>query len=555
VRLPVIARRRRVRDARAGVLGSALATLGDRNPLPNVLVEGSGAIRYANPAAAAVLGQDHEGLTRVDVFSFVHPDDEARARSDLAAFVAGRVTHASPEYSVRRGDGSWADVSVEAMNLLDVKGASGVLLTVRDVTAARAHERYLLDLALRDPISGIGNRRALLRYLGEVMAVEQALAVVFIDLDHFRRVNDSLGHTAGDEVLAAMAARLESRASLIMAVYHFSADTFVVTISGVAEERAVEVAWELLSAVARPFFVAGAELRLTATAGVAIREPGATPTSILRDADAALTRAKSQRRSGVEVFSEAMRADAVQRLSIETDLRRALERDELSVHLQPIVKIATGEVVASEALVRWERPASAAVPTELFVSIAEDAGIIAALGERVLSRAIRLLRSGNGPRITVNLSTRQLFDPRLPTNVERLLATQAVEASRLGFEITETVVVENYSVAARCIESLRALGCTVGLDDFGTGYSSLGYLRHLPVDFLKIDRSLVADIDNELQAARIVQAIVSIAQALGLSLVAEGVERERQLDALVEAGVNLGQGWLFGRPAAPMTAS
>jgi diguanylate cyclase (GGDEF)-like protein/PAS domain S-box-containing protein len=550
MRFRVFSRRARLRGEEPTDLASALAAIGNRNQLPRVLLGESGTIRYANAAAGALLGHDAQALTRIDAFSFIHPNDEARAKADLAAFLSGRVTCPSPEYAVRRGDGSWAHVSVDAMNLLDVRGVGGVLLTGRDVTAARAQEQYLLDLALLDPITGIGNRRTLLCHLAQVMTDDRPAVVVFIDVDHFRRVNDSLGHTAGDEVLAAMAARLEAASSATAAVHHFSADTFVVTIAGLARDRAIEMAWELLAELGRPLYVAGAELRLMATAGVAVREPGATPASILRDADSALTRAKLQRRGGVGVFSASMRADVVQRLSIETDLRRALERDELAVHLQPIVKIATREVVASEALVRWERPEGYISP-ELFVPIAEDAGLVGALGERVLSRAIDLLRSGNGPRISVNLSPRQLFDPRLPGHVERLLSIHGVNPGRLAFEMTETVVVENYSLAAQCIASLRGLGCPVGLDDFGTGYSSLGNLRRLPVDFLKIDRTLVADTDVDVQAVRIVQAIVSLAGALGLCTVAEGIERERQLDAVAEAGVDLGQGWLFGHPRAP----
>jgi len=245
-----------------------------------------------------------------------------------------------------------------------------------------------------------------------------------------------------------------------------------------------------------------------------------------------------------------MRADALQRLAIETDLRRALQRDELALHLQPIVKLATREVIGSEALARWHRP-SGDVRPELFVAVAEEAGLIGGLGDWVLQRAVQLLESEAAAKISVNLSPRQLFDPRLPARAEQLLAARGVRPQRLAFEITETVVVENHALASECLSSLRSLGCSVGLDDFGTGYSSLGYLRRLPVDFLKIDRSLVSDVADDSQAARIVEAITSLADALGLFTIAEGLERESQLEALVEIGVDAGQGWLLGYPALP----
>jgi diguanylate cyclase (GGDEF)-like protein/PAS domain S-box-containing protein len=543
-------RRRTPRDDRVERLSAELAALGNRNPMPKVLIEETGVIRYTNAAAAAALGRASDALRHVDVFSLVHPEDEARAREDLASFVAGRLIEPVPEYAVRRGDGSWVHVAVEAMNLLDVPAAAGVLLMAQDVTAARAQERALIDLAFRDPITGIGNRRALDRDLANLLAVEQPLSVVFVDLDHFRRVNDSLGHTAGDELLSAVATRLFAAASVTSTVHHFSADTFVVTFPGLDGDRALEAAWRLLTAVARPLFVGSAELRVTGTAGVALREPGATAASLLRDADAALTRAKARRRGGVEVFTAEMRADALQRLAIETDLRRALQRDELALHLQPIVKLATREVIGSEALARWHRP-SGDVRPELFVAVAEEAGLIGGLGDWVLQRAVQLLESEAAAKISVNLSPRQLFDPRLPARAEQLLAARGVRPQRLAFEITETVVVENHALASECLSSLRSLGCSVGLDDFGTGYSSLGYLRRLPVDFLKIDRSLVSDVADDSQAARIVEAISSLADALGLFTIAEGLERESQLEALVEIGVDAGQGWLLGYPALP----
>jgi EAL domain-containing protein (putative c-di-GMP-specific phosphodiesterase class I) len=238
----------------------------------------------------------------------------------------------------------------------------------------------------------------------------------------------------------------------------------------------------------------------------------------------------------------------VERLALETDLRHAIARDDIDVHLQPIVELDSGVVDAHEALARWTR-AGATVPPSVFVPAAEESGLITALGDAVLVRAIAALRAGRAARVNVNLSPRQLLDPGLPARVQRVVTANDVAPQRLVFEITESVIIENFDIATRSLHELRDLGCPVGLDDFGTGHSSLGYLRRLPLDFLKLDRALIVGIDVDPQGAQIIEAILGLARTLSLTTIAEGVEREPQAEVLRAIGCEYGQGWLFGRPA------
>jgi diguanylate cyclase (GGDEF)-like protein/PAS domain S-box-containing protein len=524
-----------------------IVAVADRMLSPMVFLEPMGTIRYANPAAGWLLGRAPLSLRGLDVTRLVHPGDRRQARQDLIRVIAGQSLGPA-EYRVRAADGSYKTVSALAADLLDSPAVKGVLISATDVTDQRAQERSLLELALADPVTGLANRRALREHLEREMATAKTLAVAFVDLDRFKRVNDCLGHTVGDAVLQAVASRIRALLAPESMVSHFGADNFVAVITGLDPERAVRLIWEMIGHVASPLFVSGHELRLAASAGVAVRDPAATPESILRDADAALTYAKAFRRGGVEVFTEEMRTRAVDRLAMETDLRHAVERDELRLYFQPIVRLSDSRSEGGEALLRWDRPGYGLVAPGAFIPLAEESGLIVPIGEWALANVVRTLQLGHLPKASVNLSPRQLLDPGLPARIEGLLKSWDLAPQALAFEVTETVVVENFELASASLSRLRRLGCTVGLDDFGTGYSSLGYLRRLPVDFLKLDLELVHDLGSDPQAARIAEAIVSLAHSLSLATIAEGIEDQGQAEALTAMGCDCGQGWLFGRP-------
>jgi diguanylate cyclase len=531
-------------------LPAEMKTMADRTASPLMVLDRTGRIRYSNPAASRLVGWSPASLVGTQVLNLVHPRDRRRVKASLAHVVEGQSSDQAVEYRVRGADGSWKTLAVFASNFLDLE-PSGILVSVTDVTAWRAQEESLRTLALQDPVTGLANRRALRQRLEEAMAHAGNLAVAFIDIDHFKRINDSLGHSAGDTVLQTAASRFAPLVPKESMLAHFGADTFVAVLAALQPDAAVRLVWELVRTLGTPMFVSWRELNLSATAGMAIREPASSPDLLLRDADAALTRAKTHRRGGVEVFTEEMRMHAVERLSLEIDLRHAVERNELNLYLQPVVGLPGGEVVGSESLLRWKRPAGVCVGPDVFIPLAEETGIINAIGDWVLGRALGILLAGLTPRLTINLSPRQLLEPGLPSHVERLLALTGVLPASLAFEVTENVVVENFELAAQSLSSLRQLGCPTGLDDFGSGYSSLGYLRRLPLDFLKLDRELVRDVDTDPQASRIAETIIALGRTLSLLTIAEGIERQSQADALADMGCQYGQGWLFGRPSQP----
>jgi diguanylate cyclase (GGDEF)-like protein/PAS domain S-box-containing protein len=531
--------------------GLELRAVAERIGEPLLILDAGGVIRYANPAVGWLTGRDPRILEGTSVASLVHPDQRRRVRRELGALLEGNPATEDVEFQVQANDGTWRTLRVTGSNLLDLAAPDGILIQATDVTERLEYERALRDLAYRHPITGVASRRALEQHLEEYLASEQTVAVAFLDLDHFKRINDCLGHTAGDNVLAAVTARIAPLVPRSGLLAHFASDVFAVVFLGLDAARALGLAWHLVTRVADPLYVGGHEVHLRATAGVALRDEASTVESMLRDADAALTRAKTVRRGGVELFTPAMRAEAVDRFVLENEFRSALQRGDLEVHLQPIMRLATGELVGHEALARWSRPDGLHVPAEQFIRIAEECGVIAEVGDWVLGRVIGLLQNRASERISVNLSPRELLDPSLPGRVERLLTFAGLSGTQLSFEITETAVVDNFELAAASLHALRRLGCAVGLDDFGTGYSSLGYLRKLPVDFVKLDRTLIADVDTDRQASLVASSVFTLAHALSLVTVAEGIERPSQLRKITDMGCTYGQGWLFGRPAAP----
>jgi len=528
-------------------VAGALRAVADRTRSPLFLVTREGRIRYANPAAGWLLGRTPEWLIGQDWESLVHPEDAAQVGQELAEILSGRGSVQSLEYRMQSADGSVKVLTAHASSLTHVPGVDGVLVSATDVTDQRANEKRLRELALTDPLTGLSNRNRLSDHLRVSIGTGPQTSVVFIEIDHFRRINASLGHTIGDIVLRSIAGRIGAAVPSTSLVARFGGDTFVVVLEGVDEESTAALVWELLARIANPLFVSGYELRVTASAGIARQDASATHESLLRDADVALTRAKAFRRGGAVMFNEQMRTETAARLALEADLRRAIQRGELRIHYQPVINFSSGEQEGSEALVRWQREGDEILGPIDFLPVAEEAGLIVAIGEWVLGAVLKDLQRDPERCASVNLSPRQLAVPGFSRQVERLLAVHDVAASRIAFEVTETVLVEDFELASSVLSGLRRLGCFVGLDDFGAGYSSLGYLRRLPLDFIKIDRSLIDAIDTDAQARTIVSSVVSLAKALSLVTIAEGVERESLVAPLFEMGCDYGQGWLFGR--------
>ena len=381
----------------------------------------------------------------------------------------------------------------------------------------------------------------------------RGVAVLFIDLDRFKIVNDSLGHHAGDRLLLAVTERLRKAVRRHEMPARFGGDEFVLVCEDVDDPQdAVAVAERLLKALAQPFEFQDGQAFIAGSIGIALtHDPHASASDLVRDADAAMYRAKEAGGGRWSIFDQIVRDRAVARQAIEGDLRNAIANDELVVHFQPEIAVSTSEIVGVEALVRWQRPGAGLVPPGEFIPIAEETGLIVPIGAWVMREAcVQAMRLFDDGRIVVrvNVSARQLAEPGLTTTVADALAASGLPPERLCLEVTESVVLEDGDRSVAALQALRDIGVGVSLDDFGTGYCSLSYLRRLPIDSLKIDRSFVRGLGNEADDDSIVTSVIDLARSLGVSVVAEGVETEEQLAGLRDRGCDTVQGYLFARP-------
>ena len=421
--------------------------------------------------------------------------------------------------------------------------------------------RRLAHQADHDTLTDLPNRRAFLdrlaRALSATARTDRHVLVLFLDLDRFKVVNDSLGHRAGDELLRAVAARLRTAVRPGDTVARFGGDEFTMLCEDVRDEaHALRVVERVRAVLQQPFPLDGSEHFATASIGIALgRGPDESSEALVEDADAAMYRAKDRGGNCVELFDTAMRDRAVQRLALSSALHRAVEREEFLVAYQPTVRLATGEVEGAEALLRWDRPGHGVVAPLDFVPLAEENGLIVPIGAFVLAQACAQARRwsdeapGTGPTVSVNLSARQLVDPDLVPAVRRALELTGVDPGRISLEITESVLMGDVAAIGTVLAELKELGLRLFVDDFGTGYSSLTYLRRFPVDGVKIDRSFVAGLGTDGDDEAIVRAVIGLAHGLGLVAVAEGIETQEQVDRLVDLRCDVGQGYHLGRPA------
>ena len=432
-----------------------------------------------------------------------------------------------------------------------------LLVAATDVTARRKAQARLLQAAFYDPLTGLPNR-ALFKDRIEVAFARAKgreaarFAVLFLDLDRFKLVNDSLGHRAGDELLVQIARRLESCRRAGDTVARLGGDEFTLLVEGVSgEEEAVAVAERVHRALSPPFLVEGHEVFAGASIGIALGGPETERVEhLLRDADTAMYRAKV-RSSRHAVFDSSMHQRAMAALRLENELRRALERGEFRVHYQPIVDLATGRAVGVEALVRWEHRERGLVPPSEFIPLAEETGLVVPLGRWVLDEACRALSVlPEGITLSVNLSGRQLLQADFGEQLATMLQRRGLNPSRLRLELTESMLIGNGAAAIEALDKLRATGVRLCIDDFGTGYSSLSYLHELPIDSLKIDRSFIGAMAGDERKIKIVQTILMLGKGLGIEVVAEGVETREQVEVLLGLGCERAQGYFFARPGA-----
>ena len=442
-----------------------------------------------------------------------------------------------------------------------IKGQVDARLLSRSITYAIERKRAEVELAhqaMHDALTALPNRALFYDRLGQALnrvgRHSAAVAVLFLDLDRFKLVNDSLGHGAGDKLLVAVADRLSNVLRAGDTAARFGGDEFVILCEDVSGERqAIAIAERIAAELDAPFAVEGDEVFVRTSVGIALAtEPGARPEALIRDADAAMYRAKERGGGLYEVFDDQMRERAVRRMETENALHRALDRGEFVMHYQPIMTMATGALHGVEALARWEHPQRGLIMPGEFIEAAEETGLIIALGAWAFEAACMQAADWNGGlMMSVNLSARQCGHPDLVATFGDILRRTGVDPSCLCLEITETALMEDVEASTATLRALKDLGLALALDDFGTGYSSLRALQHFPVDTVKIDRSFIAPIEHDPQEAAIVAAVISLSHALGLRTVAEGIETIAQVDRLRALGCDLAQGYYFARPGPP----
>ena len=527
-----------------------------------ITINEMGVIETANPAAERIFGHSPGGLAGGSISDLI-PDARGQRQSDSATILKNlEVDLAQSEggrevAGVRKdGAGFPLEVSLSDFNL---RGRLHYIAVVRDITERKKAEDRLTFLATRDPLTHLPNRYLFSERLKEstINADETGTksAVLFVDLDNFKHINDAMGHAAGDVVLQLAGKRLESCVRGKDTVARLSGDEFTIILEGVAEEEEVEVvATRMLRALSQPFHVDGKELYSSGSIGVVIYPDSCDNVDdLLKNVYTASHHAKKQGRNNYQFYSSTLSANALRRMAIEHGLRHALENDEFHIAYQPKVDLSTGRIIGAEALARWSNPDLGPISPVEFVPVSEETGLIVPIGDWILVNACRQAKEWADlglvdVSVAVNLSVRQFRQGNLAERVKEVLEMTSLPSHCLDLELTESMLVENAEETVRVLKELKALGVSLSIDDFGTGYSSLSYLTKFPLDALKVDRSFVTGLPDNPDAVTMAKAIVNMAQNLGLKVIAEGVENERQSTFLHGLGSDIGQGYLFSRP-------
>ncbi len=523
-------------------------------PLGIAVVDADGTLRETNAAFDTMLGYDRRTLIGRTMSSLIDPSDRERTEESFAELVRGDVSSSEHEVRYRRENGStmWADVSVTYVPEDDDPFAIAI---VDDVSERIVIRDRLIHEATHDALTGLPNRGLFSAQLGDALhARPRGLAVAFVDLDHFKIVNDSLGHLAGDALLRAVAQRLRSIMRPGEMVARLGGDEFGVLF--LDEDIEARVEW-LLATVAEPAMVEGRRLYTTASVGVALaHERYHRPEDLLRDADIALYRSKADGRATYTIFDQQMHELAVRRLQISSDVREAINNaEQFLVAFQPLVRLTDWKTTGYEALVRWNHPREGLIQPDLFIPAAEETGVIVRLGRQVLQRSLERLaieqRVDPSLQMHINASVQELVHGDFPEHVFAAIEAAGVPPETVTIEITENAIIDMSTGVGAVLERLREGGVRVCVDDFGMGYSSLRYLRMLPISGLKIDRSFVSGIGAGLASEPIVQMVLDLARSLDLHVVAEGIETPEQAERLRALGCATGQGYIFSRPLLP----
>ena len=524
-----------------------------------IVTREDGTVRFVSPSVTRVLGYDPAEVLRHTVSELLHPDDRERAGTFFRTVAQSPGVSGPVEWRFRQPDGSWLNAEILATNLLHDPTVKGVVLNTRDVSERRRLEEQLTHQAFHDPLTGLANRALFRDRVSHALALAQRrgspVTVLFIDLDDFKTVNDSLGHAEGDRLLIAVAERLLACARSADTVARLGGDEFAILIEGADGPEGLPD--RLAAAMSHAFTLSGNQVRVTASIGVASASLGDRADDLLRNADMAMYAAKRHGKGRAETYESRMYADIRERLDLEVALRAAIERRELTLFYQPIVHLRTGAIYGAEALLRWDHPQFGRLLPQHFVPLAEETGLIVQLGVWVLGEACRQLHVWQTSHpdtplaISVNISGRQLQGTGIVDALRETLTSSDVDPACVVLEITESVLMQQTDGVLERLQQLKELGVRLAIDDFGTGYSSLSYLQRFPIDILKIAKPFVEEVGQGADRSALARAIVGLGDTLKLQTIAEGIERTEQRAALIALGCPLGQGHHFWPALSP----
>jgi diguanylate cyclase (GGDEF)-like protein/PAS domain S-box-containing protein len=522
------------------------------------VLDPEGMILYESPAVERILGFQPHVRVGTDGLSCIHPDDRVAALVRLGDVFKQPDSFHSLELRVQHADGSWRWLELHFANLLHDPSVRGIVANYRDISERKKLEAQLKHQAFHDPLTDLANRVLFKQCVDRALRQRRSsrTAVLLLDIDGFKTINDSLGHAMGDRVLIAVSDRLRACSGERATVARLGGDEFALLVEQVRQiGDATRVAQQVIQALHKPIQIQGKELFVHGSVGIAVSSAVQEDADeLLRNADVAMYVAKGRGKGRFAVFDPSMHAAALERLELEADLRHAIERHELLLHYQPIISLETGAILGLEALVRWQHPQRGLISPAAFIPLAEETGLILAIGQIVLTEACREARAwqqealGEAPMVSVNLSGRQLQSPNLVADIALTLHETRLDPHLLQLEITESVAMEHAEATIKTLQQLKELGIQLAIDDFGTGYSSLAYLQRFPIDSLKIDRSFVNQLGQHPEDTAIVRAITTLAQTLNLVVTAEGVETVDQAVLLHALGCSRGQGYHFARP-------
>jgi diguanylate cyclase (GGDEF)-like protein/PAS domain S-box-containing protein len=526
-----------------------------------LILKPDGTVEYQSPAVERVLGYAPGERLGQQIFDLTHPDDMGFVKAVIAELMQTPGAVRTIELRSRHADGSWRTLEATGHNMLADPMVHGIVVNYRDISERKVLERQLIHEAFHDPLTGLANRALFVDRVDHALTRREEpkrLAVLFMDVDDFKTINDSLGHAAGDLVLVAVAERLRGCLRPEDTVARLGGDEFGVLVEDAEGTLAQEVAGRLLDSLRNPFEISGKQVHLQSSIGLAYgSDETRTANELLRNADVAMYTAKNRGKGRVERFETSMHAAVLSRLELKADLERAITHDEFRLRYQPSFDLRDGRLAGFEALLRWRHPTRGEIFPNDFIGLAEETGLIVQIGKWVLEQACAQARAWvdagrDDLVVSVNLSARQLREPEVVDWVRQALTAAELAPEHLMLELTESGLMQDDEGR---LHEIRAMGVRLALDDFGTGYSSLSYLSRFPIEILKIDRSFTSQLGAELEDSALVRSVVQLAAAMNMRTVAEGIERPEQLARVTALGCDFAQGYLLGRPMDPIRAT